>query len=107
VESEGTYSYQLAIDTGEGLWHRSEWIQARMGATQTALLPNRPNPFNPRTTLHYRVARTSRIVLEIFDSRGRRVRTLDQGVRSGGDHTTIWDGRNEQGHGLASGVYTV
>ena len=71
------------------------------------LLPNYPNPFNPRTAIRYSVSGTQDIRLEIFDVQGRLVRTLVNGVASPGTHETAWDGRDNRGAGVGSGVYFV
>ncbi|MFH1844323.1 MAG: FlgD immunoglobulin-like domain containing protein, partial [bacterium] len=64
-----------------------------------------PNPFNPRTTIRFALAKDSRIVLKIHDSRGRCIRDLHQGILPAGDHTIVWDGRLESGEPASSGVY--
>ncbi len=70
-----------------------------------ALLPNRPNPFNPRTTIAYDLPRAADVLLTVHDLAGRRLRTLAQGRRAAGRHEAVWDGRDAAGRGLASGVY--
>ncbi len=73
----------------------------------TRLLANRPNPFNPTTTIAYEVggAAATDVRLVIFDLRGRRVATLVDGVVQPGRHQVVWDGRNEAGLPVASGTY--
>lgn len=66
-----------------------------------------PNPFNPRTELSYALARASRVEIVVHDVAGRRVRTLVDGPRSAGEHSIVWNGRDEAGHEVASGVYLV
>jgi len=68
------------------------------------LLPS-PNPFNPRTRIRFSLDRSRRLDLEIYDVAGRRVRVLATGSLTAGLHTLTWDGRNESGHVLPSGVY--
>jgi hypothetical protein len=76
-------------------------------APGASLLPNVPNPFNPRTTLHFTTDSPARVQLEIVDVRGRVVqRLLDEHVDAG-DHSLIWDGRDAEGRAVASGVYRV
>ena len=73
---------------------------------QTALLQNYPNPFNPETVIRYRISTTGYVHLEIFDINGRHVRTLVDGVRSAEQiHTVMWDGRDNSGNPVASGIY--
>lgn len=72
------------------------------------LLPPSPNPFDSSTTLRYHVSETSAVRLEIFDVRGRRVRTLvDQPSSSPGTYETTWRGEDQAGARSASGVYFV
>jgi PKD repeat protein len=70
-----------------------------------ALAQNYPNPFNPTTVIEYTLPEESDVRLEIFDIRGRRVRTLEAGLQDAGRHIKIWDGRDDQGDEAASGVY--
>lgn len=64
-----------------------------------------PNPFNPQTTLSCTLPAAGPCSLVIHDLRGRRVRTLVAGAQPAGDQTVIWDGRDERGTAVASGVY--
>ncbi len=76
----------------------------------TALLPNYPNPFNPETWIPYHLATASDVQITIYDTRGSVVRTLVLGHRVAGYYTdkeraAYWDGRNNVGERIASGVY--
>ncbi len=64
-----------------------------------------PNPFNPATTIRFTVPRAGPVDLAIFDVRGRRVTTLRSRWVDAGDHSVEWDGRNDRGERVASGVY--
>jgi hypothetical protein len=72
---------------------------------QTALLQNVPNPFNPTTTIRFELATPADIRLEIYSVRGSRIRTLASGVHPAGSHAIEWDGRNQRGAQVSSGVY--
>ena len=76
---------------------------------ETTLGPNYPNPFNASTVIPYRVhsasGRTLPTRLEIYSLQGRRVRALVSRLMPPGRHLSVWDGRDESGHPLASGVY--
>ena len=77
---------------------------------ETALLPNYPNPFNPETWIPYRLAHAADVEITIYNTRGTVVRRLDVGHQSAGFYTAraqaaYWDGRNEHGESVASGVY--
>jgi hypothetical protein len=67
---------------------------------------NYPNPFNPTTTIRFGVAQQGRVTLRIYDVRGALVRTLVDDVREAGvEHRVRWDGRDDRGRSVASGVY--
>ena len=74
---------------------------------RTDLLPNTPNPFNPRTTLRFSLAEPATINLRIFDLRGRELRIIRCGPLQPGEHERIWDGRDREGQSVASGTYLV
>jgi len=64
-----------------------------------------PNPFNPQTTLGFDLPSPARARLRVFDARGRLVRSLLDAELPAGRHWTEWDGRDDAGHELGSGVY--
>lgn len=66
---------------------------------------NFPNPFNPLTTISFSLAEPGRVVLRIFDVAGRPVRTLVDGWRDAQRYEVTWDGRDDTGRVVASGVY--
>jgi hypothetical protein len=77
---------------------------ARSGAL--SLHQNRPNPFRDATTIRYSVfGERAEVELTIFDLAGRRVRTLVSGKVPGGLHDAVWQGHNDEGLRVASGVY--
>jgi hypothetical protein len=71
----------------------------------TALHPARPNPFNPETTVSFDLARTGHARVEVFDCTGRRIRTLTDGSLAAGAYSRSWDGRDDTGRPVPSGVY--
>ena len=70
-----------------------------------ALLPAVPNPFNPGTTLRLSVDQQQVLRVHIHDVRGRRVRTLVEGLVPAGESDLTWDGRDDTGNPVPSGVY--
>jgi V8-like Glu-specific endopeptidase/uncharacterized protein YjbI with pentapeptide repeats len=77
---------------------------------QTALLPNYPNPFNPETWIPYHLSKDAEVMLTIYDVRGIAVRELTLGHQPAGIYESrgraaYWDGRNQLGEHIASGVY--
>jgi flagellar hook assembly protein FlgD len=71
----------------------------------TRLEQNTPNPFNPATQIHYTVGHESPVTLVIYDVQGRLVRTLVRATQPGGRYHAVWDGRNERGTHVPSGIY--
>jgi hypothetical protein len=74
-------------------------------APRTALGRAVPNPFNPSTRLAYSLSADARVRLLVFDSRGRLVRTLRDGMETAGEHAAVWSGRDDAGRQVASGAY--
>lgn len=68
---------------------------------------NYPNPFNPRTTLRYTVPPPGarNVAIEVFDSRGKKLLTLFSGLRQPGSYEVVWNGRDENGVAVGTGVY--
>jgi flagellar hook assembly protein FlgD len=73
--------------------------------TQYVLGDARPNPFNPKTVISYELPQTSQVQLVIYDVAGRVVRTLVDGQRPAGSHGAEWDGRDDGGRPVGSGIY--
>ena len=77
---------------------------------RTVLLANYPNPFNPETWLPYQLANDAEVVIRIYSANGQLVRSMDLGFQQAGyyigrSRAAYWDGRNDLGERLASGVY--
>ncbi|NOY57952.1 MAG: T9SS type A sorting domain-containing protein, partial [Calditrichaeota bacterium] len=70
-----------------------------------ALHQNYPNPFNPETSIEYALPELARVSLKIYDVNGHLVRSLISGQQSAGTHLVTWDGRDENGAKVVSGVY--
>jgi len=73
--------------------------------TEYGLSQNYPNPFNPETTIEYQVPQASPVQMMVFNVLGQQVRTLVNEVREQGRFRVIWDGRDEAGQPVASGIY--
>lgn len=72
---------------------------------QTTLLGNYPNPFNPSTTIQFSLKESSPVQIEIFNITGQKVRTLVNGTLPAGTHNIEWNGTDNSGRGVGSGVY--
>ena len=89
------------------------WLEnANRSVSETRLLPNYPNPFNPETWIPYQLAKAADVSVTIYDVGGRLVRTVSVGFKPVGYYLTreraaYWDGRNETGESVSSGVYFI
>ncbi len=70
-----------------------------------SLYQNYPNPFNPQTVIHYDLPVGSQVQLSVFNLMGQKVATLVDGYRSVGSYSVVWDGKDDKGKNVASGVY--
>ena len=108
----------LALAHGLGVVDRNfqrgirflEGLLAALTPKETTLLPNYPNPFNPETWIPYRLAREAEVAITIYDTKGTPVRRLELGNQAAGHYAergtaAYWDGRNERGEAVASGIY--
>ena len=87
-----------------------EQLLAALIPKDTSLLPNYPNPFNPETWIPYQLAKSADVTLSIYAVDGRLIRTLALGHQPAGmyhskSRSVYWDGRNQVGEQVASGVY--
>ena len=85
-------------------------LLAALTPKETTLLPNYPNPFNPETWIPYHLAREAEVAITIYDTKGTPVRRLALGNQAAGYYAergkaAYWDGRNEDGEAVASGIY--
>lgn len=71
------------------------------------LNPAFPNPFNPITTIHYALPKQTRVFLGIINLQGQMIRTLRNSILSRGDYHILWDGLNDKGIPVTSGVYLI
>ena len=103
TQSDGSDKYQKAIALLQSLL-----AVTRPGETQ--LLANYPNPFNPETWIPYQLSEPTAVTITIYEVNGRLIRTLALGDQPAGMYQTrpraaYWDGKNEVGEQVASGVY--
>ncbi len=76
-------------------------------ALEDRILAIRPNPFNPLTTVDFAVAREGAVALRVYDLSGRLIRTLVEGGFEPGEYESSWDGTDDCGERVASGVYML
>jgi hypothetical protein len=69
------------------------------------LRQNHPNPFNPITTIKYSLPRTSKVILKVYDLLGKEIKTLVNQTQSVGKKSVVWDGTDNSGYQVSSGIY--
>jgi hypothetical protein len=76
-------------------------------SVQTTLVGNFPNPFNPTTSIKFEIGngKLENVSINIFNIRGQHVRTLVNGMYGAGTHTVVWNGTDDNGRSMSSGVY--
>ena len=107
---DGSEAFQRGIVNLKHLLSNVGNADLRSLPAKTALFANYPNPFNPETWIPYRLAEDAFVTLTIYDSNGQVVRTLDLGhqtaaVYESRSKAVYWDGRNNLGESVASGLY--
>ncbi len=106
VEEGVVYTYRLE-ESESGVSVETDAIE--IPVARARLYQNYPNPFNPHTTIAFTVPGDSgskqNVSLNVYDVRGALVRTLVSGPVSGGKHEVVWNGTNNRGERVASGVY--
>ena len=103
LEDDGSLVFKQGIEFLENLL-------ASLIPKETALLHNYPNPFNPETWIPYQLAESAEVALTIYDANGEMVRYLALGHQAAGmyqsrSRAAYWDGRNQLGEPVASGLY--
>lgn len=68
-------------------------------------ISNHPNPFNPSTTIEFSIHSDSQIVLSIHNVKGQKIKTIIQNEYTKGSHSIVWDGDDESGEFVGSGIY--
>ena len=103
-ESAKYWLYELS-SSGRDSWHGPAFLSPYLQRIVFALFTVYPNPFNAHTEIKYSVPQPSFVQLTIFDSQGKMVRRLVNKQTKAGINTTSWDGTNENGARVSSGVY--
>jgi hypothetical protein len=87
---------------GDNFWDDEESWET---PATTALIGNYPNPFNPSTTFRYALGDNAHVTLKVYNMLGQLVRTLVDDYQPAGYGEATWDGRNESGSSVSSGIY--
>lgn len=110
--TEGQWHHVSAADGGRILAKNTGKPMAVLYNPDYKIVPNSytldqnyPNPFNPSTTIRYGVKSEGRVVIKVYNLLGQEVRTLVNEFKPAGVFRTVWDGRNNAGQAVATGVY--
>ena len=101
LQTSDLMTFRLIVGSPEFVEEELEKLVPR----DARLDQNFPNPFNPTTTITYGLPKTSSVELEVISLLGQRVAMLARGIQSAGTHTAVWDARDGNSRGVASGVY--
>jgi hypothetical protein len=104
AETGQSYSYQLAAYDRDGTF-MSNTVAVTVPAVTVTLDPSYPNPFRLSTTVGFRLPAPARVKLTVHDVAGRRVAVLLDETRGAGLHQVEWNGRNDAGEKVHSGIY--
>jgi len=106
TETGKVYFYRLKQIDYDGKSEWSDEIELSVPVPSTILLEqNYPNPFNPTTTIRYQLPRKTKVVMSVFNVKGRRVDILINETQQPGEHSVTWNGRDQFGSPLPSGIY--
>ena len=105
---DGLGDGEAIIDIGSFEYNAPEYTSVDdylLQLPESLLIMNYPNPFNPETTIAFTLPEPGKIRLSVYNIRGRFVRELLNEFREAGEHRVVWDGRDERGYPVSSGVY--
>jgi hypothetical protein len=115
LADSGSYNYYVQAVYSEGLGDKSNVIDVAFPFVSehnnttpvlvNALHQNYPNPFNPTTTFAYSLAKSGKATLRIYNTKGQLVKTLVDSPKSAGLHKIVWNGVNNEGRQVSSGIY--
>ncbi len=104
VNNYGSSGFSVARRFGTGTWVSTEDESAP--ALENQLFQNYPNPFNPTTTISFSIKdMDEEISLVIYNTRGQKIRTLYKGMPASSNMNVNWDGKDESGESVSSGIY--
>jgi len=107
IDEPAVYNYAMSDAQVAALYsqHVSTDVQTPTAPDGRLALRSAPNPFNPSTTISFVLPSSGNIRLDVYSMDGRRRSTLIEGELAAGRHEIVWDGRDESGRTLPSGVY--
>ena len=109
----GTYEYEVTAVYDEGESEPTEPVEVEIYVNSspelltnnTKLVNNNPNPFNPTTTINFTTKEAGNVNLNIYNIRGQKVKTLVNDNLDAASHSVVWNGKDDNGKAVSSGVY--
>lgn len=101
----GTANFCIKALTNDYIPNSTDPVEHEITPQDFKLDQNYPNPFNPETIIGYHLAISKKVKLVIYNSLGEVVKTLVNSYQSAGEHSVVWDGTDEMGRNVSSGVY--
>ena len=114
LDTFGTYEYWVVAKySGNYLSDESNHVTVEYTTVdegeeyplKTELVNNYPNPFNPKTEITYSLKESGRISIEVYNAKGQKIKVLVNDIKEKGVYSAIWNGRNENGKEVPSGIY--
>lgn len=104
TEIDSVYLYLIrAYVTLGSIGNEKEIIE--LAPVEYELAQNYPNPFNPSTTINFTIPQNNNVVIEIFNITGQKIKTLVNDYYASGSHKAVWNGINDNGEKVSSGIY--
>jgi hypothetical protein len=112
--SYGPYATsQVGLNNGGTLKYASIKVEfPENNSTEPSVVPvaarlgqNYPNPFNPETTISYEMLQNGEVTINVYNLKGQKVKTLVNDTKAAGEHTVVWNGKDDSGNNVSSGVY--
>jgi flagellar hook assembly protein FlgD len=103
VSTNESHVWEITMPGGDGT--AVEESRVATVPEEFSLAQNYPNPFNSSTVIRFDLPSSGMVQLVLYNLAGQQIATLAQGARQAGTHTLHWDGRDDDGRDLASGLY--
>jgi len=112
ADNDETYEYPSLITVNGNVTNLVVDVPAAVADGDVTIIPtvttlrgNYPNPFNPTTTIAFDLARDGAVVIDVYNIKGQRVKSLVNDVRGAGRYNVVWNGDDSSGKSVGSGVY--
>jgi hypothetical protein len=108
IDEVRLYNYALSVPEIKNIYDTSTAVNnrhAELAPLVTGLQQNYPNPFNAQTTMRYHLGNAGHVTMVVYNVLGQKLRTLVDRQQPAGRHSVLWEGRNDLGREMGSGVY--